>query len=68
MEDLGPDPTPSAADEAAQGYTPSTTRFRARICASGRDVTVRRFPRPDTDFQDAVRGAREIWYVPVTIV
>ena len=39
------------------------TRFRARLCETGREVTVRRFPRPNRKFRDAVDAVKKIWFV-----
>ncbi|TBU53411.1 hypothetical protein BD310DRAFT_981142 [Dichomitus squalens] len=38
------------------------TRFRARICETGREVTVRRFPRPGRKFRDAIDTVKKIWH------
>ena len=38
-------------------------QFSARLCATGRSVTVRRFPQPGKKFRDAIATAKKIWYV-----
>lgn len=58
IDELGPDP-PDAVN--AEGSVQPSTRFLARVCATGRDVTIRRYSRPDPSFKDAVSMAKKIW-------
>ncbi|KAI0808014.1 hypothetical protein C8Q74DRAFT_1313610 [Fomes fomentarius] len=55
LEDLGPE---SPIDESGE----RPTRYRARLCATGSVVTVRRFPRADDRFQAEVETAKKIWH------
>ena len=41
-------------------------QFRARLCQTGRNVTVRRFSQPGSKFKDAVATAKKIWCVPLS--
>lgn len=42
-------------------------QYSARICATGRSVTVRRFPQPGKKFTDAIATAKKIWYVHMSL-
>ena len=59
VDDLGPDPVPDGV--STELSVQPSTRFLARVCATGRNVTIRRYPRPDTTFKDAISVAKKIW-------
>ncbi|KAM5536543.1 hypothetical protein V8D89_009820 [Ganoderma adspersum] len=52
VEDAGAEP----------GEGGPVVQFRARLCESGRSVTVRRFPQPGKKFRDAIAIAKKIWH------
>ena len=63
VEDLGPDPPTDNDGTGEMSTAQPTTRFLARVCATGRNVTVRRFSRPDASFKNALGVAKKIWCV-----
>ncbi|KAH9945874.1 uncharacterized protein BXZ73DRAFT_95392 [Epithele typhae] len=63
IEDLGPDPKSNEEPHAGSSDDSTTTsRFVARVLQTGRNVTVRRFTRPDNTFSNAVGVAKKIWH------
>ena len=61
MEDLGPDPSPDDSGDHDQNASGDVIRYVARVCTTGRDVTVRRFAQPNPVFKNALEVAKKIW-------
>ena len=57
VEELGTEST-----EVEPGEEP-VVQFSARLCQTGRNVTVRRFSQPGRKFKDAIATAKKIWCV-----